>query len=384
MRIGIVTFQRAENYGAALQCRALYQYLENLGHDVEVIDYKNEALEKAYRLFPKLRKNLIKYAASGMQVLLHLNALKGRKEKYKDFFGQLAMTERLTADNLRQSGLDHDLIIAGSDQIWNTKITKGFDEVYFLQFPGDFIRASYAVSAGTAEFLRAPNAQFDGYMQTFDYLAVREKQLAEYVERSLKRSIPQTLDPTLLLDAKQWAAMVSGVHVKVPEKYILMYNVKPAADLGDIAAKLSREEHMPIVYIDGSAHPFGHIDFRRQACGVKEVIDVGPAEFVYLIKNAHKVVTSSFHGTVFSCIFQKDVTIYIPERSGDARLEELAGMFGIQDRVFYSYKEYCERASAARKITYDTKIYDKLRAESVRYLDEITHPHARDTGKDPI
>lgn len=378
VRIGIITFQRAENFGAALQCRALYCYLKDQGHDVEIIDYKNESLESGYSIFPKLRKNLIKLALRDLYIAFNLKAFKSRREKFKEFIAYLPMTERLSGESIKENGLEYDLIIAGSDQIWNPKFAKGFNEIYFLQFPGDFIRATYAVSAGTAEFLRSQNAHIDEYVKTFDYIAVREKILAEYIERNLKRKIPQTLDPTLLYDMEWWTAMTSSAHVKVPEKYILMYNVKPTKELKDIAAKLSRDYDAPVIHVN----PGWDIRLKMSSAGAIGAIDVGPAEFVYLIKNASKVATSSFHGAVFSCIFRKDVYIYIPEEGGDARLEELAGMFGIQDRVCGSYKDFCEKQSAGQEIVYDTRIYEQLRAESIRYLDEITHQRAKGAGKD--
>lgn len=382
MKVGIITFQRAENFGAALQCRALYCYLKNQGQSVEIIDYKNDSLESGYRLFPKPGKNLIKFALRDLYILLNLKEYRNRKEKYKKFLAYLPMTERLSADSIKKKGLDYDILIAGSDQIWNPSFAKGFDEIYFLQFPGNFIRATYAISAGTAESLQSQNVQVDEYLKTFDYISVREKQLAKYIERSLKRKTPQVLDPTLLFDAEWWEAMVSTVHVKVPEKYILMYGVKTSGKLGNIAAKLSRDDHIPLVHINTSGS--WDIHLRCRADGMKNVIDVGPAEFLYLVKHAHKVVTSSFHGAVFSCIFRKDVIIYIPEKNGDARLEELAEMFGIQDRICCSYREFCKKQKDGKGITYDTKIHDRLRAESVKYLDEITHPCANGTRKDSI
>ena len=144
MRIGIITFHREENYGAALQCRALYSYLKSRGHDVEVVDYQDAVTAKRNGLFPRPHKNLVKYALSFLHVLTHLKAFRGRKRRFREYFGQLSMSGRLTGEQIMADGLDYDLVIAGSDQIWNPKITRGFNEIYFLQFPGSFVRATYA------------------------------------------------------------------------------------------------------------------------------------------------------------------------------------------------------------------------------------------------
>ena len=368
MQIGIITFQRVENYGAALQCRALYCYLKSLGHDVKIIDYKNDSMERRYRLFPPLRKNLVKLASRDLFIMLNIKDFKNKKRKFWEFFSFLPTTERLTRKTLKMNGLEYDLVIAGSDQLWNSTITRGFDEIYFLQFPGNFIRATYAISAGTAPFLSSSDSLFDEYIKSFDFISAREKILAEYIEHRLGHKVLRSVDPTLLIAHEEWEKMIAEVKMELPPKYILMYGVKEIGELSDISSELSHKYGATVICLN----PGWNFALKRKSIGYIKMIDAGPLEFIYLIKNAYKITTSSFHGTVSSCIFRKDIYIYMPEKNGDARLEDIAEMFGITNRIFCSYMEFCERKDDINDIVYDTSIYDSMRAESVKYLNEVT------------
>ena len=94
MRIGIVTFQRTENYGAALQCRALYQYLIDKGHNVKIIDYRKTEIEKGYMIYPQIRKNIFVYMKQWIFCLLNVKALKG-KAKNSSVFSKSAIEQGL-------------------------------------------------------------------------------------------------------------------------------------------------------------------------------------------------------------------------------------------------------------------------------------------------
>lgn len=89
MKVGIITFQRAENFGAALQCRALYEWIKRMTCDAEVIYYRNPIIENRYRLYPRPRKNLVKYAGSIIFTFIHFHELKKRKQKFGDLFDSM-------------------------------------------------------------------------------------------------------------------------------------------------------------------------------------------------------------------------------------------------------------------------------------------------------
>ena len=132
MKIGIITFQNAENYGAVLQCKALYTYLNASDNEVEIIDYRCSAVESAYRIFPKFRKNIFILVRQYISAIRNYNRLIQRKIKFQQFLDDFNKTAPMEIDEVCKTNFDYDIIISGSDQVWNTNITGRFDKAYFL------------------------------------------------------------------------------------------------------------------------------------------------------------------------------------------------------------------------------------------------------------
>ena len=374
MKIGIVTFQRAVNYGAALQCMALYKYLSGKGNDVEIIDYDCTAVKNAYRLFPRFRKNIFVLALQYVSAIINYRGLQQRKNKFKKYIADFEKTLPMGINEVCKTSFDYDLIIAGSDQIWNPNITGGFDKVYFLNFNGSFRRAGYAISLGDIKYPQFAEQQFDDYIKRFDYLSFREPDATEFISKKLRKKLPQVLDPTLLLTKQQWDNILGSTVVKVPQNYIFVYFVvdgRSSQEIVKIADSLSAQNNIPIVYLKMN---------RRLRNPFKEktitVIDVGPQEFLYLIKSATYVVTSSFHGTALSCIYQKDLRVVIPEQRG-SRVTAVVEMFHLEDRVYSSYNDFCRRLNESKKpIDTNTEEYRQALKRSVDYLRKITEENS--------
>ena len=370
MKIGIVTFQRAENYGAALQCKALYTYLSEKENDVEIIDYNCISIANAYRIFPRFRKNIFILVRQYISAIVNYRGLKHKKIKFQKYIADFKRTPMMSLEDICNTNLDYDLIIAGSDQIWNPTITNGFDKVYFLNFNGNFKRAGYAISMGDIKYTQYSEKQFSEYISKFDYLSFREPDAAEFISKKSGKRMLQVLDPTLLLTKHQWDNILGNTKMNIPRKYIFVYYVvdgHSSREIAKIADKLSEQDHIPIVYLKMNRdirNPFKEKSIT--------IIDVGPQEFLYLIKNATYVVTSSFHGTVLSCIYQKDLSVIIPEQKG-SRVTAIAEMFHLEDRVYSSYNDFCRRYNESKKIIdTNTKEYRQVLKKSVDYLNEIT------------
>lgn len=370
MKIGIVTFQSAENYGAALQCKALYTYLAASGNDVEIIDYRCPAIENAYRIFPKFRKNIFILALQYIGSISNYRGLTQRKIKFQQFLADFNKTPPMKIDEVCKTHFDYDLIIAGSDQIWNPNITGGFNKVYFLDFNGRFRRAGYAISLGDVNYPQFAEQQFYDYIRRFDYLSFREPDAADFVGEKLGQNLPQVLDPTLLLTKQQWDNILGSTVIKVPPKYIFVYFIvggQSSQEIAKIADRLSAQNNIPIVYLKMNRslrNPFKGKNIT--------VIDAGPKDFLYLIKNATYVVTSSFHGTALSCIYQKDLSAVIPDVRG-SRVKAIADMFHLQDRVYSSCEDFIRRRNAPKPpIDNRTSEYQEALERSVNYLREIT------------
>lgn len=363
MKTGIVTFHRADNYGAVLQCCALYSVLDVMGCDVMVIDYRNPTIENRYRVVPKIRKNLVQWVSLLIKTLPYYKQRKLRHTRFEQFREMFKMSRPYSKAELVHGGVDCDLIISGSDQVLNPNITNGCDDVYFLNLGGDFKRASYAASIGNVDDEQLRSTEFGKKIAAFDYLSVREDDACEFLSSHFDLNVQKCLDPTLLLDEEHWHGIVKNTTVDVPQKYILLYYVQYNSELIKTAQTLAKKKGLSVVCFK----PDIKLDCRTVCCD-----SAGPLEFVKLIEKADCVVTSSFHATAFSAIFKKDIYILTHSQTG-SRVVSLAQIFGISDRIYQSYADFEARFAPKSSITYKTDDYFARRAKSLEYLKKITN-----------
>ena len=135
MKIGILTFHRAHNYGAMLQAYALHKVLSDKGHNVEFLSYRNERIEDAYRMFRWTynRDNSLITNIKGLlaEIILFFQWQK-RRHAFRSFAKQfLPESEKITERGICKKSFDYDALFFGSDQIWTTRFLKSFDPVYW-------------------------------------------------------------------------------------------------------------------------------------------------------------------------------------------------------------------------------------------------------------
>ena len=148
MKIGIVTFHSAHNYGAVLQAWSLQEYLKQQGHEVEIVNLRLPVIDKLYTLTNRTHKKVCGFQVINRIVNNAYYQIKcasyritdpAKSRKYREFEKFINHVLPVTAEfnslkDLRQARLKYDALIAGSDQIWNATMMKGVDPAYFLQF----------------------------------------------------------------------------------------------------------------------------------------------------------------------------------------------------------------------------------------------------------
>lgn len=331
MKIGILTFHYAHNYGAMLQAYALTATLKAWGHDVKIIDYRLPSIEYVYqkRSFAKLvqfftnQNNSFPIAFLKAVKYYHReNRKKSLKwERFEKFSQQfLPKTHRIYKSS-DISSRDVDAIICGSDQIWNAKITKGLAPLYFCEGIDKKIRRiAYAASAGEGSIDKANEEKFIRLCGNFNSISVREISLSAYMNRL---SIPNTIvsDPVFLLGARQWKELA----VIPPEKdYVLTYSF--GEPQGFFSKALEIAHHMRKRLICFS--------FKKKKLSeeIIQVYDGGPQEFLGYFLNAAFVMTNSFHGTAFSILLNKPFFSLLPQNGGE-RVCSLLEEIGLSDRI---------------------------------------------------
>ena len=294
MKVGIVTFHRAHNYGAVLQCFALQQTLKSLGTEVEVIDYYCRTVYEGY--WNGLPRIMFKHPVRSIKNIV-ISLLWGAKywKRYSSFNRFINTKLNLSTPYTKDNHLElnkYDAIIYGSDQIWNDNITNGDGIFYGDGF--DNVKIAYAASAGKDE---SNVSKHKNQILTFKAIGLREKSLDAKLAllKNLSRTV--VLDPTLLLDAQDWIENLNLQKRPVIDNYVLVYPLRERDKTVEMARKMADRLGYRLIEI-------GARITRKTPEGRLENVD--PIEFLSYIYNADYVVTNSFHGTVFSIIFNKN------------------------------------------------------------------------------
>lgn len=290
MKVGILTFHRAHNYGAVLQCYALQERLKLAGYDVYIIDYRQPAIESAYKIFDM--HYFLESFCHPKRMLVYLKALGERRRTSSVFEKFSSKIRKTTPCSLSTIPTNFDAYIIGSDQLWVAKWTGGeLDKVY----AGQFLRGeksklfSYAISVNETSINGISEHEWSEIASNFSVLSFREEPMAKKMASIIHREVRTDIDPTLLLDSLQWNNITNDTWKN--EKYLLVYHL-PGRFAG-----MSNEEFMT------------RIDKIAKAMQCK-VISLYPmkysvSDFVSLFKYAKGVITTSFHATVFSLIFER-------------------------------------------------------------------------------
>ncbi len=326
MKIGILTFHCAHNYGAVLQCYALQETLKRMGHDVEVIDYRPEYLLDPYKRFNIHRfisKNLILAAKNIVKEPMMLRARLRRYKAFGKFInGRLNLSSRVTASGISSK---YDIYIMGSDQIWNPKITQGFEPVYFGNFnfaKGERKFIAYAASMEAKGLNEEARDFLKKSLQNFDAVSVRETQLANMLQPLTGKSIDTVLDPTLLADSSIWNKI--AVRPSIKQKYVLVYQVRMNQRTLEIASDIARQMNVEVIELQAWLSVNLHGD---------KIQCASPEEFLGWIKYSSCVVTTSFHGTAFSIIFNRPFYCIKLDDGSDTRSLSLLRNTGLENRL---------------------------------------------------
>lgn len=313
MRIKTITCHDVDNYGASLQAYALEKYLMMKGHDVEVIDYLPDYLPcrldylRYTRSFGRLNAlaSTLPFLKPLIALYDHLKSKQGwnnlrflaKKKRFRrfkrDFLKCTSLTYR-SYKQLKENPPIAEAYIAGSDQIWNSMGQNGRDPAYYLSFaPPKSLKMSYAASFGGKYIQHGYSDFVKEHISKFDFISVREKSGVEIVEK-LGLKATEVLDPVFLLDGSFWSSLCNDIH---KEKYILVYDLNMNhPGVKRLAIELAKKNNWKIYSLN---------DFRTCSYADKNINDAGPIDFINWIKFSQFVICTSFHGTAFSVLLQK-------------------------------------------------------------------------------
>lgn len=344
MKIGILTFHRANNCGAVLQCYALQETLRSLGHEVSVIDYRQPYIEKLYSLKNKIRR-IIRHLKDPVRPVIC---------RYK--FNKFRENHITISEVSPTGGFEHfDAYVIGSDQVWSEQCTIEFDDVYYGYFKRNPTSKviGYSVSCPLKSIDKLGASQLKKALQNFNNISFREKALRNYISQVSNFEGEATLDPVLLQDNSFWNSLCKSKK----KRKVLVYLYK---------SRLTKSES-DIILAKGK-----EIASNRQTKIYDMSDDIyGPEHFMTEIRNADFVITNSFHAIAFSLIFKKDFAAITSGDELDMRYADLLKSVGAEHSLMTSTTLKYVNALDYKRIEEKLKA---LRTHSIDFLKDSLSP----------
>lgn len=338
-KIRILSFQNAHNFGAVLQAYGLQQTILSLGYkDVKFINYNPKYLSDRYNPLTRAHilpgkgslrsmvRKLVRYPA-------YLISTVRRNASFRSSIRRLLVQTPTCITN--ESGLvneEYDVLVVGSDQIWNTSLTGTFDTVFMGM--GPYKKAGYVISYAPSTELSALTderaRELAGLIEPFRHISVRETPIKEKLEKYTAKSIQVCVDPTILCGADAYNRIVAPCPSS--KKYILVYAYDP-----------HKESILEMVKTIPNWQEYEVYSVLLGARGLKQLFnknilsELSIEEFLSYIKHASYVVTNSFHGLAFSLLFEKNFNVdYEPGKH--IRCESLMNQINLTSRFVKDLK----------------------------------------------
>lgn len=370
MKIGIITHPLQYNYGGILQAYALQTVLENLGHDANIIRRSErwEVPKYKYMIYAvRLIKKILLWPM-GYRVVIF------REEKHNQEFKQVTKNTWTFVEKYIHSYFVKnyflappnvfDGLIVGSDQVWREKyITKGYGvpmERMFFDYARNWNikRLSYAASFGTDEweFSIAQTKICSELAKKFDAISVREESGVSLCKRHLGVDAVCMLDPTLLLQKEDYNRLISKECLPRHGNTILSYILDNTLEKEIIVKKLKK---------DYDSCDCNSITIPKY----KNMVTLPSIEdWLSNFRDSKFIFTDSFHGMVFSIIFNVPFAVYVNKNRGSSRFVSLLNLLGLKNRIIESEKEYDRIKNEEINWTEVNKRIDYLRNSSVEFL----------------
>lgn len=374
MKIGIITQPLQDNYGGLLQAYALQKVLRSMGHEVWTINRK--AKETSFYIkYASIINRLIK-SIFGEQIRIRVWP-KLSEKRIISRNTQKFVTERINLTQAINSEKQFSLLnsyhfgayIVGSDQVWRPKYSPNIYN-YFLDFIADnkkIRRLAYAASFGTDrwEFSDEETQICKLLLKKFDAISVREDSGIQLCKEKLGVDALHVLDPTLLLTKEDFIELLDDDEYKLESNinelvvYVLDKSEKISSLIEGVASKNTM---IPYNLMPGKKFS----ELRNES--INECIFKSVEEWIGRIMNASLVITDSYHGCIFSIIFNKQFICLENKERGSARFRSLLKIFGLENRLF-SPEEYQEQILNVN-INYDhvNEILIKERAKALNFL----------------
>lgn len=366
-KVGIITFHASHNCGSMMQAYALQKTLKKMNVDNEIIDFQSFGQKDMYAVVhtKKEWKSFVK----NMLTLPYRKKIKLQwesYEQYKNKIFELSDKQYSTTSELTETNNLYSSFISGADQIWNITI-RDYDDAYFLSFVTDNRKKnSYAPSFGAKRIEEhADNKQkYINFLNSYNNLSIRENNGKKWIKELTGRDAKLVLDPTLLLQEDDYLEAMEDI--AIDKNYIFYYSPKYNKKIDELVKRIAKKYNKKVIVWNATEYYVKQE--RRNRFVLPEKIN--PGVYLYLIKHADLIITTSFHGSIFSTIYRKKFwTIKNGDMfNNDDRVITLLKQIGFEDKLidleFDNNKDYFEEINYTN---YERKL-DELKKESINYL----------------
>ena len=327
MKIGIVTMPLCANYGGTLQNWALQQVLIRMGHEPITLRFPvmyqgMSSLHYWTKVFPMQAMRFVAHKFVGgkyempLAIGLWKESVRGMERFVDEHINVTEYLPNLSMDDVRRYGVE--ALIVGSDQIWRPVM---YDAVkyYFLGFTGDsdILRVAYAPSVALDKwpYKEEVTVKLRELIKKFSAVSVREASSVQLVKENLGVDAQWVLDPTMLLKKEDYIDVCKN-EPESNEPFVFAYILDMTDEKRQMAEKTAKTLGCGVRYLSADK------------VKKEDTIEKWLANF----RDAKYVITDSYHGTVFSLIFQKQVYTFYNTYRGNARMDSLKEISGLVNR----------------------------------------------------
>lgn len=364
MKVGIITFHNSYNCGSMLETYAMQTIVRKLGHSAEIVNFSSEGQRKLYA--PFFQWSSIRNIIKNLLILPGLKRIQHNNEAYENFKNKNFRLSDFCSNSDYLTDSNYDVVIAGSDQIWNITIMD-YDPAYYLNWVTKAKKVAYAPSFGARriEDHASDITEFIRYLEQFDALSIRENNGQKWIKELLGRDVPVLLDPTLLLNREDYE-IIENKTIVPNGKYIFFYSPSFDADICKFVQSVAKKYNLKVITWSTKTYCFKLI--KRFGFSLPDY--ESPDVYLNLIKNAELVFTTSYHGTIFSTIYRKNFfTIKNGDMYGnDDRVSTLLGQLSMEDRLIeYKFDAEFNYMDSVDYRTYESTV-NTLKQKSLEYL----------------
>ena len=363
MKIGILTVPFNNNYGGLLQAFALKRVLVDMGHEVVFI---NRRRNKAKGLKAWLKNILISLHIVEDRQAKKINEISVYTNQFKQKYLSPITEEYYTPQELSKClDLGIDCFVVGSDQVWRYRYAMDSIDDFFFNFMENtsIPRFSYAASMGTdeMEYPQDKIAACSKLLTKFSAVSVREASALNLLKKFFGYNDAKVvLDPTLLLDKKVYVDLFKDNFPKLDKKYVFTYILDETEDERKAIEEFSKDKKLKV------------IDIKAQTGDYRKWKTIEPVEkWLSAIYYSEYVITDSFHGTVFSIIFNKPFITIANSQRGITRLSDLLQCFHLENRLLSSASGMGELLNSDINWEITNDNWDREREFSFDYLKTV-------------